>query len=334
MALQELGDIIASRYEVLSLLGTGGLGEVYLCRDQGTQVPVAIKRLKDDITVPTSVIEQTQREAKILSGLKHRNIIRIIDLGIDQKGFFFILEFVDGPSIADVIGKGPLPVDVFLNIACQALEGLGAAHRKGLLHLDIKPANLMLHLYPHTEFVVKILDFGVAKLAEEAARQVNPDEETFGSIFYISPEQLNQHPFDTRADIYSMGCVFYHSLTGHIPWPTLRDPLDLVNAHLFVPPTRVEELVEGVDAELCEWLYWLLAKKPDDRPPTAQEALRVLTRIILRLKKQERPSDFTEVLEIPEVEDPFKMSAPTDRLPLPRTKNSLMSFFKKNSSKE
>lgn len=329
MALQEQGDIIAGKYEVVSLLGAGGLGEVFLCQDIETKVHVAVKRLKDDITVPTSVIEQTQREAKILSGLRHRNIIRIMDFGLDKKGFYFILEFVNGPSLADIIGLGPLPMEVFLNVATQSLEGLGAAHRKGLLHLDIKPANLMLHQYPNPDFTVKILDFGVAKLLEEAARQVDEDEETFGSIFYISPEQLNQQPFDTRADIYSMGCVLFHSLTGQIPWPTLRDPLDLVNAHLFTPPTRVEELVEGVDPELAEWVYWLLGKLPDDRPASAQDALRVLTKIMLRLNKEANPDHFAEILHIPEVEDTPPAKASTDRLPKPKTKNPLLNFFKK-----
>jgi serine/threonine protein kinase len=324
MALQEKGDLISGKYEVVSLLGTGGLGEVFLCQDTESKVHVAVKRLKDDISVPASVIEQTQREAKILSGLRHRNIIRIIDFGLDKKGFFFILEFVNGPSLADIIGLGPLPMDVFINVASQALEGLGAAHRKGLLHLDIKPANLMLHQYPNHDFTVKILDFGVAKLAEEAARQVSEEEETFGSIFYISPEQLNQQPFDTRADIYSMGCVFFHSLTGQIPWPTLREPLELVNAHLFLPPARIEELVEGVDAELAEWVYWLLAKNPDQRPSNAQDAIRVLSKIMLRLNKEANPDHFTEVFD-----DPEMGLKSANLLPKPRTQNPLLHFFKK-----
>ncbi|NJK90574.1 MAG: serine/threonine protein kinase [Blastochloris sp.] len=330
MTLQEQGDIIAGKYRVSSLLGAGGLGEVFLCHDIETETPVAIKRLKNDITVPQAVIDQTQREAKILSSLRHRNIIRILDFGLDRKGFYFVLEFVDGPSLADVISQAPLPVHVFLNVASQSLEGLSAAHRKGLLHLDIKPANLMLHLYPSEDYVVKILDFGVAKFAEEAAQEVDEDEETFGSIFYISPEQLNQQPFDTRADIYSLGHVLYHSLTGHIAWPTLREPLDLVNAHLFTPPTRIEELVEGIDPELCEWIYWLLAKNPDDRPANAQAALAVLTKIILRLKKEEDPDTFTEELHIPEVD--YAQDAPpahTEVASRKKNKNNLFDFFKK-----
>jgi len=328
MALQEAGDLIAGKYETLSLLGVGGLGEVYLCRDTETNVNVAIKRLKNDITVPTSVIEQTQREAKILSSIRHRNIIRIIDVGLDKKGFYFILEFVDGPSLAELIAQGPLPVDIVLNLASQALEGLGAAHRKNLLHLDIKPANLMLHLYPNSDFTVKILDFGVAKLAEEAAQQVGEDEETFGSIFYISPEQLCQKPFDTRADIYSIGHVFYHSLTGQIAWPQLRDPADLVNAHLYTPPTPIGQLVDGVDLELCDWIYWLLAKDPNDRPATAQDALIALTKIILRLKRAENPSYFSDDYQSPE-------EAQTETLTTERVneksspKDKLLNFFKK-----
>lgn len=328
MALQESGDIIAGKYETLSLLGMGGLGEVYLCRNIETNVSVAIKRLKNDITIPPSVIEQTQREAKILSGLRHRNIIRILDVGQDKKGFYFILEFVDGPSLSDLIGESALPVDTVLTIASQALEGLGAAHRKGLLHLDIKPANLMLHLYPSADFTVKILDFGVAKLAEEAAQQVGEDDEIFGSIFYISPEQISQKPFDARADIYSLGHVLYHALTGDIAWPNLSQPVDLVNAHMFLPPTPIEELIEGVDPELRQWVYWLIEKNPDERPASAQDALRYLTKIILRLKKEANPDHFDQAYYAPEE---FIEPEPSINIPLDVAKkdNKFLKFFKK-----
>jgi len=299
MSLQNLGDIVAGRYEVVSALGAGGLGEVYLCQDAHSGTSVALKRLKSTQDIPPAILEQTQREARILSELKHRNIIRIYDFGMDSKGFYFALEYVEGPSLSDVLRGSILDQSTFVKFAGQCLEGLGAAHRKGLLHLDIKPANIMLHHFPGDEFTVKILDFGVAKLIEEV-RHTGQDEETFGSIYYIAPEQLTQKPLDTRTDIYSLGHVFYQSLCGAIAFPEVKDMMALLQAHLYEAPVPLQQYHPALDTELCEWVYWLMGKSPDDRPESAQAALIELTKINLRLQKEQRPEEFF----IPEPEPP------------------------------
>ncbi|MDD5261365.1 MAG: serine/threonine-protein kinase [Methylacidiphilales bacterium] len=299
MGLQEPGDVIAGRYEVLSLLGVGGLGEVYLCLDRESQTRVAVKRLKDDKQIPASVIEQTQREAKVLSELRHRNIIRILDFSMDSRGYFFVLEFVDGPCLSEIIRNTPFDQNTFLHFATQCLEGLGAAHRRHLLHLDIKPANLMLHNYPNPNFTVKILDFGVARLVEETAH-VGENEELYGSIYYISPEQLTQKPLDARSDLYSLGHVFYQSLSGAIAFPGVDEMMALAKAHLHQTPASLHDYKPDLDETLCQWVYWLLAKKPEDRPASDQAALFELTKIRLRLSKEARPEEFA--IPEPEVE--------------------------------
>ena len=291
MPLQQPGDIIAGRYEVLRPLGTGGLGEVYLCHDSQTGQQVAVKRLKEDKEIPPSVIEQTQREARILSEFSHRNIIRIFDFALDSRGYYFVLEFVDGPSLAEIIRQTPLDQHTFLDFATQCLEGLGAAHRKNLLHLDIKPANLMLHNFPGQNFIVKILDFGVAKLIEETSH-THENEEMFGSIYYISPEQLTQKPLDARTDLYSLGHVFYQTLTGTTAFPGIDDMIALAKAHLYQAPVSLREIKPELDETLCHWIYWLMAKKPEDRPATDQTALFELTKIRLRLSKASSPEEY------------------------------------------
>lgn len=201
------GDRIAGRYKVISVLGSGGLGRVYLCDDLSTTQQVGVKVMRDDVNVPASIIEQTKREATLLSEIRHRNIIRVYDFGQDHSGLFFIFEYIDGPTLARQLKGGALDINHFFHIAFQCLEGLGAAHRRGCLHLDLKPANIMLHQYPSPQYTVKILDFGLAKLATEMTG-VRQDELTIGSVYYISPEQLEHQPLSPSTDLYSLGFVF------------------------------------------------------------------------------------------------------------------------------
>lgn len=276
---ETVGSLIGGKYEIRSLLGAGGLGSVYHCYDHSTRQEVALKRLKTDINIPQFVIDQTNREATILSGLHHPNIVRVIDFGIDQVGIFFVLELIHGPSLASVFEQGPMHPEIFFKLAAQCLEGLGAAHRKGLLHLDIKPANLMLANYPDENFQVKILDFGVAKLADEAAEG---DDEGFavGSIYYISPEQLSHTPQDARTDLYSMGHVFYHALSGYTAYSG-ENTADVVRAHLTGDAARLNQIAPHIHPSLADWVHHLIALDPEHRPHSAQAALQGLMTAIM-----------------------------------------------------
>ncbi|MEM6820784.1 MAG: serine/threonine-protein kinase [Verrucomicrobiota bacterium] len=273
------GDRIAGRYNVVSLLGAGGLGRVYLCDDiaSPTQEKVAVKLLRDDVNIPQSVIDQTKREATLLSEIRHRNIIRVHDFGQDHSGLFFIFEFIDGPTLARQLKGGAVDMSTFFNIAFQCLEGLGAAHRKGCLHLDLKPANIMLHRHPSPQYTVKILDFGLAKLASEMT-ETRHDELTIGSVYYISPEQLEHLPLGPSTDLYSIGLVLYHMLAGTVPFAD-PDPVVVRMAHMTQEPPDVRHYSSACNDELASWIHWLIQKAPEQRPQSAQEAMAALTKI-------------------------------------------------------
>jgi len=262
---------------VLSALGSGGLGNVFLCQDVDSGKHVAVKRLKENHNLPAEVYEHTKREASVLSELRHRNVIKVYDLGIDQEGMYFVFEYVDGPTLAHVIKQGPMPLPAFFHMAFQILEGLGAAHRMGVLHLDIKPANIMLHHYPDPQFTAKVLDFGLAKLAVEMA-EARKDEATIGSVYYISPEQLRHQPLSPSTDLYSIGHVFYHTLCSRVPFHE-PDPVVVRNAHLSREPDRLHDIYAAIPVELSDWVHFLMAKDPGERPQSAQAALAALTPI-------------------------------------------------------
>jgi len=297
------GDRIAGRYKVVSVLGSGGLGRVYLCDDLSAKGQVGVKVMREDVNVPQAVIDQTKREATLLSEIHHRNIIRVIDFGQDHSGLFFIFEYIDGPTLARQLKGGPLEMNHFFHIAFQCLEGLGAAHRRGCLHLDLKPANIMLHQYPSPQYTVKILDFGLAKLANEMSG-FRQDELTIGSVYYISPEQLEHQPLSVSTDLYSLGFVFYHMLAGTVPFAD-PDPVVVRMAHMTQEPTDVRHHNQVVNKDLAHWIHWLIQKQQSDRPQSTQEAMAELTKISMVYSRKIAPPEpepsAIEVEEEPEV---------------------------------
>jgi serine/threonine-protein kinase len=279
MALHERGDLVGGRYQIERLLGSGGLGEVYLALDTQHSLWVALKRLRTDVAFPDYVIEQTQREARLLADLFHRNIIRVTDFGFDEVGSYFALEFVEGYTLAALLRNGKVPLETFYQVTLQCLEGLGAAHRRQILHLDIKPANLMLQGHPEPNFTVKILDFGLARLSDEISGK-REDELTIGSVYYISPEQLQHQALDPRTDLYSLGQVCYHMLAGTVTFPD-PDPVVVRAGHLSVDPVPVQRYNQEVSEPLTQWVHRMIARDPAQRPKDAQDAITALMRTIM-----------------------------------------------------
>jgi len=279
MPIHENGDLIAERYQVRQHLGSGGLGEVFLCLDVATQNQVALKRLRADLAFPDYVIEQTEREARLLASLMHRNIIRVTDFGVDAWGTYFTLEYIEGPTLSLILHDGKVALEIFYQLTLQCLEGLAAAHRKQVLHLDIKPANLMLQGYPDPAFTVKILDFGLARLESEISGN-RDDELTIGSVYYISPEQLLHQPLDARSDLYSLGQVCYHMLAGTVTYPD-PDPVVVRNGHLTTDPIRVERYNTQVSRSLADWVHAMISRDPENRPRDAQDAITRFMRTVM-----------------------------------------------------
>ena len=259
------------RYAIDRRIGVGGYGAVYLAHDTVLNRWVAIKRLDclDSRSDPF-------REARQLASLQHGNIVTIYDFFRSEGETFVVMEYVPGQNLNEL--TEPMTPEFFTTFARQCLEALAAAHGIGLVHRDIKPANIMIAANPSGGFQVKLLDFGLAKVLTEPCQQsMDHSGAITGSIHTISPEQLSRQPMDHRADLYSLGCVFYKALTLRFPFQG-SDVTALIAAHLQHDFTPLSELRPDLPPELTGWVENLFSFNKDDRPPTASIALQNLDR--------------------------------------------------------
>ncbi len=259
-----------SRYRLIRRLGEGGMGAVYLAEHRVMERVVAIKVINRAFVAHPEAIERFTREIKAVAKLDHPNIAKAHDA--EQAGELQLLamEYVEGKSLADVLAKkGPLPIPNACHYVRQAALGLQHAFERGMVHRDLKPQNLMLT----PQGVVKVLDFGLAKLASESARPgggLTQDNMMMGTPQYMAPEQaVNTKGADIRADIYALGCTLYCLLTGRPPFA--GDSLAVIVAHATDAPPPVESLRPEVPTELATLVHRLLAKNPNDRPQTPKE---------------------------------------------------------------
>jgi serine/threonine-protein kinase len=254
------------RYEIASLVGEGGMGRVYRALDPAIGRTVAIKTLNVDLD-PAQFEEFKQRffrEARTAGRLQHPNVVTIYDVG-EQDGLAYItMEYVEGKTLREVMDAGaPLKVDTACRIACDVAAGLGAAHRQGVVHRDVKPANIMVG----PGGAVKLMDFGIARLPEGMRTRTGL---VLGSPTYIAPEQIVGAPVDGRYDLFSLGVVLYEMLTGAVPFrgdgvgELLYNVLNYIHAPPSLHNPRVPAVFERIFARV-------LAKHPDDRYPTADE---------------------------------------------------------------
>jgi serine/threonine protein kinase len=207
-------------YEIVGLIGAGGMGEVYRATDTKLGRSVAIKILPDMFSRDAERVSRFQREAQVLAALNHSNIASIYDLQEANESRFLVMELVEGETLADRIVRGHVPIDEALNIAKQICEALEAAHEKGVVHRDLKPANIKLA----RDGKVKVLDFGLAKVRESQTTANFSNSPTLlngslpgtilGTAAYMSPEQAKGKIVDRRTDIWAFGCVLYEMLTG------------------------------------------------------------------------------------------------------------------------
>src|SRR5437762_2509777 len=216
-------------YEIISALGAGGMGEVYRARDSKLNRDVALTVLPEAVAIDSERIARFRREAQVLASLNHPQIAAIY--GFEDSGSIhaLVLELVEGPTLADRIAQGPLPLTEALPIAKQIADALEAAHEQGVIHRDLKPANIKVR----PDGTVKVLDFGLAKALEPASSLspqltaaptiTSPAMMTglgviLGTAAYMSPEQAKGRPADKRSDVWSFGCVFYEMLTAVRPF--------------------------------------------------------------------------------------------------------------------
>jgi len=268
---------MSNRYEIREEIGKGGLGAVYLAFDTQLQREVAMKRV---LTTEHGSAEEVQKaadnllaEAQTLSTLNHPNIVTVFDVGQDEKGGFVVMELLNGETLDDTVARGVLTQEDFMEVVIQTMEALIAAQAANVLHRDLKPTNVMVIWQPSGKFQTKILDFGLAKLTKTPSVQtMDQDDAVMGSIYFMAPEQFERGELDERTDMYAIGCVYYHALTGQYPFRGETAP-QVMSAHLQHRVTALEKLRPDLSPSICQWVMWLINRGMENRPANAREAL-------------------------------------------------------------
>ncbi|MBX9689095.1 MAG: protein kinase [Candidatus Obscuribacterales bacterium] len=263
------GDIFAERYEILGTLGDGGMGKVYKARHNLMKRIVAIKMLLPHLVSSAAALKRFQQEAQAASALNHPNIPTVYDFGISDKGIpFLVMDYLEGKSLATILQEsGSLSQERTVPIFIQACSALAHAHSKGVIHRDLKPANIMLIEYEGHTDVLKIVDFGIAKLLQpDGAEQLTHTGEVFGSPLYMSPEQCRGKELDQRSDIYSLGCVLYRAVTGR-PVFGGRDAMECMYKQVNDLPGSFSDICPelGLSEKLESAVFKAIAKQPEDR---------------------------------------------------------------------
>jgi eukaryotic-like serine/threonine-protein kinase len=262
-----------AHYEIISELGAGGMGEVYLAHDLKLDRPVALKILPTQFTKDVAQVRRFEREARAASALNNPNIITIHEIGNEETLHFIATEFIEGETLRQRLSNGPLPGDEVLNIATQIAKALAAAHASGIIHRDIKPENVMVR----PDGLVKVLDFGLAKLGESELSVSSSQVSTLslqtdagmlmGTVSYLSPEQVQRKKLDHRTDIFSLGVVLYEMLAGTRPF-TGDSINEVFDAILFNDPKAIDT---NLPLELNKVVARALAKDPAERYQSAEE---------------------------------------------------------------
>jgi len=264
------------KYKLLDHLGTGGMSSVYLAEHVLMQRRVAIKVLPKNRVEDTSYLARFHREAQAAAALDHRNIVRAYDVDNEGDIHYMVMEFVEGRDLQLIVKEeGPMDYPSAAEYIRQAAEGLAHAHDAGLIHRDVKPANLLVD----RKNVVKVLDLGLARFTDEdrASLTLAYDENVLGTADYLAPEQaLDSHGVDARADVYSLGCSLYYLLTGHPPFPDGTLPQRLMMHQKEQPPSIYEDRPDA-PKDLVEICMRMMAKKPQKRFQTIQEVATALT---------------------------------------------------------
>jgi len=266
------------KYDVIDIIGRGGMGVVYKAKDPYLDRLVAIKMMNVDIHENTDFLERFYREAKSTASLRHPNIVTVYDLGDYQSRPFLVMEYLEGHSLESLLrAHRPMTVSEKINIILEVCQGLGYAHRHGIIHRDIKPANIMVL----NDGGVKIVDFGIARLGDHTLTGTG---QIVGSLYYMPPEQLRDRPVDTRADIYSSGVVLYQLLTYSIPFKGESTGATLAKIISDDPPP-FSQFALTCPPELEAITLKAMAKNRDERFPTAEAFAAALTEVLDGLKQ-------------------------------------------------
>jgi serine/threonine protein kinase len=309
------GQLIANRYQVISLVASGGMASVYLANDQVLERKVALKVIHSHLAKDKSFVDKFQREAKMAAQLSHPNLVNVFDQGADGEVIFLVMEYVPGITLRDAMNDfGALDASKALDIIEPLTEGLAAAHSAGILHRDLKPENVFLS----DGGKVKLGDFGLAREISEHTQTGS----VVGTVAYLSPELVLRGQADARSDVYSLGVMIFEMLTGRQPYQgeqAVQVAYQHANENIPAPSTLKKNIPELLD----EIVLWATARNPSHRPASAVSLLPViararmdlsrgLTTTLSQIDKTARinfdqdfvaPAGATEVLDVSEVEE-------------------------------
>ena len=265
-------DVVAERYRIESRLGSGGMSTVHLAFDERLERYVAVKLLAEHLASDPAFVSRFQREALAAARLIHPNIVQVYDSGLDdfRDQHYIVMEYIDGQSCAEILrDRGWLPTEEALPIILGACAGLDYAHRKGVVHRDVKPGNLLLG----PDSAVKLADFGIAKATEQSS--ITQVGSVLGTAAYLAPEQGRGEEAGPPADIYALGVVAYQLLSGRLPFEG-ASLTELAIKQQREPPQRLDELVAAVSPQLGRAVDIALRIDPRQRYPTAVEMAHAL----------------------------------------------------------
>ncbi|MEV4134058.1 protein kinase [Dactylosporangium sp. NPDC049742] len=267
-----VGRLLNGRYELRSVIGRGGMADVWLAVDGRLDRPVAVKMLHDQGGADPSIPERFEREAHTAARLSHPSIVAVYDVGVDGGTPYLVMELVQGHSLADELAKGPLDPRRAVHIAEQVCDALAAAHDAGVVHRDVKPANILIS----DEGRVKVCDFGIARITDRAQAALTAPATVVGTSSYMAPEQVLGEPVDARTDLYALGCVLYAMLTGRPPF-TEGSPVQIAWQQIHQAAVPVTVLRPGLPPQLAGLVGALLAKRARDRPASAAQVRAALS---------------------------------------------------------
>jgi len=270
---------LSDRYELGEILGFGGMSEVHLARDLRLHRDVAVKVLRADLARDPSFYLRFRREAQNAAALNHPAIVAVYDTGEAETATgplpYIVMEYVDGVTLRDIVHTdGPMPPRRAIEIIADACQALNFSHQHGIIHRDVKPANIMIS----KTGAVKVMDFGIARALADGGNSVTQTAAVIGTAQYLSPEQARGEPVDARSDVYSLGCVLYEILTGEPPFVG-DSPVAVAYQHVREDPTPPSVKHPGISPELDAVVLKALAKNPDNRYQSAAEMRTDLVRV-------------------------------------------------------